>query len=164
MEPDLALKSTQQQGQVKHFVDDAIVNKTENARVYSVPPYKTFTNSPMFSTATVRLWHISHLTLINYPILLVIDITEMRSSVVLMAFIASVSALSFNRLNVRAAATICNEIGKKCKGDETPLCCDPEGPVGFAHCVNGKVKLTHCADGCGSEAGVIQCIANPENN
>ena len=91
----------------------------------------------------------------------------MRFTALLFALITSlsVSAYPSNDLTDRAAAevTICDQIGKTCKNSEAPLCCDPTGPVGFAHCVKGKVKLTKCKDGCGSEAGVIQCINNPIN-
>jgi len=91
----------------------------------------------------------------------------MRLSIVLLAIITSASAFPANELTKRATApapiTICDRIGKKCKASEKPLCCDPAGPLGFAHCVNGKVKLTKCKDGCGSEDGIIQCIANPVN-
>jgi len=87
----------------------------------------------------------------------------MRSFIFISAVIVSASALSLNPLNIRATGTICDDVSKKCTGKEAPLCCDPAGPIGFAHCQNGKVKFTSCADGCGSEAGVIQCIANPNN-
>jgi hypothetical protein len=110
------------------------------------------------------------ISLINYPILLInhpnpliLRVIEMRTSILIMTLIASSSALSFNHLNIRATGTICDDVGEKCTGSEAPLCCDPEGPIGFAHCQKGKVKFTTCADGCGSEAGVIQCIANPNN-
>jgi len=90
----------------------------------------------------------------------------MRFSLIVLALIAPACALASKLLNERAAAatTICDRIGKKCASSEAPLCCDPAGPLGFAHCVKGKVKLTACRDGCGSEAGVVQCIANPDNN
>lgn len=89
----------------------------------------------------------------------------MRFSVIVLALIASAYALPSELLTERAAAatTICDRIGKKCKSSEAPLCCDPAGPLGFAHCVKGKVQLTTCRDGCGSEAGVVQCINNPDN-
>lgn len=90
----------------------------------------------------------------------------MRLSAVVSAFLIGMAAASpFDPLNPRSSEpkTICQQIGKKCTGSEDALCCDstPGGVVGFAHCVNHKVKLTKCSDGCGSEGGVVQCIDNP---
>ena len=86
---------------------------------------------------------------------------EMRYSIIVLALIASASAMPSNSFSPRQA-DICSSIGSSCDGSEKPTCCQG-GKPGFASCKKHKIKLTACKDGCGGIAGVIQCIDNPQN-
>lgn len=85
----------------------------------------------------------------------------MRYSIVVLALIASVSAIPSNSFSPRQE-DICTAIGSSCDGSEAATCCEG-GKPGFASCKKQKIKFTTCKDGCGALAGVIQCVDNPKN-